>query len=113
MRKQQNMANKPIGLKPRYHLLPPDREFTAMTILKSAGLPGGNNNDINPTLNDVPGRPPMFVFPSQSGESAALVRGCSPVFAPTVAKTVAIFGPLADREFGLYPLWIGPLYTAI
>ncbi len=50
MRKQTNMAGKPIGLKPRYLLVPPDLEFTAMTILKSAGLPGGNNNDINPMM---------------------------------------------------------------
>ena len=28
----------------------PDLEFTAMTLLKSAGLPGGNNNDINPMM---------------------------------------------------------------
>ena len=42
--------NKPIGLKPRYLLVAPDLEFTAMTILKSAGLPGGSNNDINPMM---------------------------------------------------------------
>jgi len=50
MRKQQNAASKPIGLKPRFLLVPPDLEFTAMTILKSAGLPGGQNNDINPMM---------------------------------------------------------------
>jgi hypothetical protein len=50
MRKQQNAASKPIGLKPRFILTVPDLEFTAMTILKSAGLPGGNNNDINPVM---------------------------------------------------------------
>jgi phage major head subunit gpT-like protein len=50
MRKQTNLAGKPIGLKPRYLLVCPDLEFTAMTILRSAGLPGGNNNDINPTI---------------------------------------------------------------
>jgi hypothetical protein len=50
MRKQTNMAGKPIGLKPRYLLTVPDLEFTAMTLLKSAGLPGGNNNDINPMM---------------------------------------------------------------
>ena len=50
MRKQKNLAGKPIGLKPRYLLVPPDLEFTAMTILKSAGLPGGSNNDINPMM---------------------------------------------------------------
>ncbi|GEM_PF-450798 len=50
MRKQQNAASKPIGLKPRFVLVPPDLEFTAMVILKSAGLPGGANNDINPMM---------------------------------------------------------------
>ncbi|HLJ67742.1 MAG TPA: Mu-like prophage major head subunit gpT family protein [Chloroflexota bacterium] len=50
MRKQTNMAGKPIGLKPRYLLVVPDLEFTAMTLLRSAGLPGGNNNDINPMM---------------------------------------------------------------
>ena len=50
MRKQLNAGNKPIGLKPRYLLVAPDLEFTAMTILKSAGLPGGSNNDINPMM---------------------------------------------------------------
>jgi len=50
MRKQVNMAGKPIGLKPRYLLTVPDLEFQAMTLLKSAGLPGGNNNDINPMM---------------------------------------------------------------
>lgn len=50
MRKQTNLAGKPIGLKPRYLLVPPDLEFSAMTILRSAGLPGGNNNDINPMM---------------------------------------------------------------
>ncbi|MGI8828034.1 MAG: Mu-like prophage major head subunit gpT family protein [Chloroflexota bacterium] len=50
MRKQKNLAAKPIGLKPRYLIVPPDLEFTAMTIHKSAGLPGGNNNDINPMM---------------------------------------------------------------
>jgi len=50
MRKQTNAASKPIGLKPRFLLTVPDLEFVAMTILKSAGLPGGANNDINPMM---------------------------------------------------------------
>jgi hypothetical protein len=50
MRKQANIAGKIIGLKPRFLLVPPDLEFVAMTLLKSAGLPGGNNNDINPMM---------------------------------------------------------------
>lgn len=50
MRRQLNLANKPIGLKPRFLLVPPELEFTAMTVVKSAGIPGSNNNDINPML---------------------------------------------------------------
>jgi hypothetical protein len=50
MRKQTNTASKPLGLKPRYLLVVPELEFTAMTILKSAGLPGSANNDINPMM---------------------------------------------------------------
>jgi hypothetical protein len=50
MRRQQNLANKPIGLKPRFVVVPPELEFTAMTVVKSAGVPGSNNNDINPML---------------------------------------------------------------
>jgi len=110
MRKQQNMAAKPIGLKPRYLLVPPDLEFSAMTILRSAGLPGGNNNDINPTLKVVRGGSPMFVLAGESGESAALVRGCSPVFAPTVAKTVAISGLSAGGHFVLCPICVALLH---
>ena len=52
----------------------------------------------------------MFVFPSQSGESAALVRGCSLLFAPTVAKTVAIGTPSVDGQLVLCPIVIKPLY---
>jgi hypothetical protein len=50
MRRQQNLASKPIGLKPRFLLVPPELEFAAMTIVKSAGVPGSNFNDINPML---------------------------------------------------------------
>ncbi|MGH2343837.1 MAG: Mu-like prophage major head subunit gpT family protein [Chloroflexota bacterium] len=50
MRRQTNMAAKPIGLKPRYLIVPPELEFTAMTITKSAGAPGNNFNDINPMM---------------------------------------------------------------
>ncbi len=50
MRRQANLASKPIGLKPRFIVVPPELEWTAMVITKSAGAPGGNNNDINPML---------------------------------------------------------------
>jgi hypothetical protein len=50
MRRQLNLASKPIGLKPRFLVVPPELEFTAMVITKSAGAPGSNNNDINPML---------------------------------------------------------------
>jgi hypothetical protein len=50
MRRQTNLAGKPIGLKPRYLVVPPELEFTAMVITKSAGAPGANFNDINPVM---------------------------------------------------------------
>jgi hypothetical protein len=70
-------------------------------------------HDINPTVKGVPGRPPMFVFVGKSRESAALVRGCSLIFSPTVAKTVAIGAPSVDGRFDLCPFEVEPLYTAI
>jgi hypothetical protein len=48
MRRQTNMAGKPIGLKPRYLVVSPELEWQAMVITKSAGAPGVNYNDINP-----------------------------------------------------------------
>lgn len=60
-------------------------------------------HDNCPTLKDVPGRPPVFVFAGESGKSSSLVR-CRPlIFAPTVAKTVAIRTPFVDRQFGPWP----------
>ncbi len=50
MRRQTNLAGKPIGLKPRYLVVPPELEWQAMVITKSAGAPGVNYNDINPML---------------------------------------------------------------
>jgi len=50
MRRQTNLAGKPIGLKPRYLVVPPELEFTAMVVTKSAGAPGSNFNDINPVM---------------------------------------------------------------
>ncbi len=50
MRRQTNLAAKPIGLKPRFILVAPELEFAAMVITKSAGAPGNNFNDINPML---------------------------------------------------------------
>jgi hypothetical protein len=50
MRRQTNLASKPIGLKPRFLIVPPELEWTAMVITKSAGAPGANYNDINPML---------------------------------------------------------------
>ncbi|HVA88249.1 MAG TPA: Mu-like prophage major head subunit gpT family protein [Chloroflexota bacterium] len=50
MRRQTNLAAKPIGLKPRYLVVAPELEFTAMVITKSAGAPGSNFNDINPVM---------------------------------------------------------------
>jgi Mu-like prophage major head subunit gpT len=50
MRKQQDFAGKVIGLRPRFLVIPPDLEFVAMQICKSAGVPGTANNDINPMM---------------------------------------------------------------
>ena len=50
MRRQTNLASKPIGLKPRYLVVPPELEWQAMVVTKSAGSPGNNYNDINPML---------------------------------------------------------------
>jgi phage major head subunit gpT-like protein len=48
MKEQTNMAGKRIGLKPAFLVVPPELEFTALQLIKSSGLPGGNQNDINP-----------------------------------------------------------------
>ncbi|QBD76177.1 hypothetical protein EPA93_09210 [Ktedonosporobacter rubrisoli] len=53
MREQTNYAGKRIGLRPRYLIVPPELEWTAMVATKSAGVPGSNNNDINPMLGYV------------------------------------------------------------
>jgi phage major head subunit gpT-like protein len=53
MREQTNMAGKRIGLRPRYLIVPPELEWTAMVVTKSAGVPGSNNNDINPMMGYV------------------------------------------------------------
>jgi hypothetical protein len=34
-------------------IVPPELEFTAMVVTKSAGVPGSTNNDINPMLGYV------------------------------------------------------------
>src|SRR5579884_9912 len=53
MREQTNYAGKRIGLRPRFLIVPPELEFVAMVATKSAGVPGSNNNDINPMLGYV------------------------------------------------------------
>ncbi len=53
MREQTNFSGKRIGLRPRYLIVPPELEFTAMIVTKSAGIPGSANNDINPMLGYV------------------------------------------------------------
>ncbi len=50
MREQTNYANKRIGLRPKFLIVPPELEFTGMILVKSAGVPGSNNNDINPMM---------------------------------------------------------------
>jgi hypothetical protein len=53
MREQTNFAGKRLGLRPSFLIVPPELEFTAMVVTKSAGVPGSNNNDINPMLGYV------------------------------------------------------------
>ena len=53
MREQTNYAGKRIGLRPRFLVVPPELEWQSMVVTKSAGLPGSNNNDINPMLGYV------------------------------------------------------------
>jgi phage major head subunit gpT-like protein len=53
MREQTNYAGKRIGLRPRFLVVPPELEWTSMVVTKSAGVPGSNNNDINPMLGYV------------------------------------------------------------
>jgi hypothetical protein len=53
MREQTNFAGKRLGLRPRFLVVPPELEFTSMVVTKSAGIPGSNNNDINPMLGYV------------------------------------------------------------
>ena len=53
MREQTNYASKRLGLRPRYLVVPAELEWTSMVITKSAGIPGSNNNDINPMLGYV------------------------------------------------------------
>jgi Mu-like prophage major head subunit gpT len=53
MREQTNFAGKRLGLRPRFLVVPAELEFTAMVVTKSAGVPGSNNNDINPMLGYV------------------------------------------------------------
>jgi phage major head subunit gpT-like protein len=53
MREQTNFAGKRLGLRPRFLVVPPELEWTAMVVTKSAGVPGSNNNDINPMLGYV------------------------------------------------------------
>ncbi|HEX3641801.1 MAG TPA: Mu-like prophage major head subunit gpT family protein, partial [Ktedonobacteraceae bacterium] len=53
MREQTNYAGKRLGLRPRYLVVPPELEWTAMVATKSAGVPGSNANDINPMLGYV------------------------------------------------------------
>ncbi len=53
MREQTNYAGKRLGLRPRFLVVPPELEWSAMVVTKSAGVPGSNNNDINPMLGYV------------------------------------------------------------
>jgi phage major head subunit gpT-like protein len=53
MREQTNYAGKRIGLRPHFLIIPPELEWQAMVITRSANIPGSPNNDINPMLGYV------------------------------------------------------------
>jgi len=53
MREQTNYTGKRLGLRPRFLVVPAELEWASMVITKSAGIPGSNNNDINPMLGYV------------------------------------------------------------
>ncbi|MBX5450674.1 hypothetical protein [Thermogemmatispora sp.] len=66
MREQTNFAGKRIGLRPRYLVVPPELEWTAMIATRSAGIPGSPNNDINPMMGYVtPIVSPQLTSPTQ------------------------------------------------
>jgi hypothetical protein len=66
MREQTNYAGKRIGLRPRFLVVPPELEWQAMVVTKSAGVPGSTNNDINPMLGYLtPIVSPQLTSPTQ------------------------------------------------
>ncbi len=79
MRRQTNMAGKPIGLKPRYLVVPPELEWQGMVVTKSAGAPGANYNDINPML----GYAEVIVAPQLTSPSGWYLA-CDPRVVDTV-----------------------------
>ncbi len=48
IRKQTNDKGKRLGLRPRFLIVPPELEWTALVVTQSANVPGSPNNDINP-----------------------------------------------------------------
>jgi hypothetical protein len=75
MREQTNFASKRIGLRPRFLIVPPELEFSAMVITQSAGVPGSANNDINPMLGY-----------------------CLPIVSPQITSTTAWYLACDPRE---------------
>jgi hypothetical protein len=51
MKEQTNASGKRIGIKPSFLVVAPELEWTALQLIRSGGLPGGNQNDINPVMN--------------------------------------------------------------
>lgn len=49
---QINERGMPIMVQPRTLLIHPSQKFLARRFLQSAGFPGGNNNDINPLVQE-------------------------------------------------------------
>ena len=71
------------------------------------------SHDINPTLKGVRGGPQVFVLPAKSRIPSARVRLHSPLFAATVAKTVAIGAPFMWGRLVLFPAEPAPLYKEL
>ena len=69
LRTELDGVGKRIELMPRALVIPPDLEYVAYQVLKSAYLPGGNLNDVNP----LEGRLEVIVWPYLTSTTAWFV----------------------------------------
>jgi hypothetical protein len=68
------------------------------------------SHDINPTLKGVRDGPPVFLVPGKSRDLFAVVSLDSPLFAATIAKTVATGAPSLSGQLGFCPPNLTRLY---